>query len=200
MKVIAVVICAIPFLTVASLAYATPTVEVQNGPKVLYGDPACGGGVWTFDSYTLVIKESENEIAHYHFCSSVAVRTAELVTDNIGRSYAFLQYHTGHGTPDVLVQHLVVFEVPLALKKYDLSPYLTVVTSASAGPESRWKYQYQVEKLACGGLRLVLTREIKVFPPGAKVEGVPREKLRTIDVGVPLHCKNGGWKRLTEGL
>lgn len=164
--------------------HAAPTVQLDLGPKTVYGFPACLGR--TDDSVTLLVRDKGKALTHYYFCSS-SMASVKIETDLIGNNYILLEFGTGHGT-NALSGYLMVAGLP---QKFDgtvntLYWYLRTNISGAAGADSRWTYDYRIEKPKCGGLRLVFTRVIE----GAKGEiiSMPAEKTRVIEVGVSAVC------------
>ena len=178
-------------LIIAGLAantdlYARPLVTINSGPKQVNGMQFCAR---VEDTLTMIVSNDRKVVAKHYFCASSGPisTTAQVVTDRAGNNYILLNYGEGHGT-NAVRKYLKIYALPKDLTKLSqgMYDYLRTPISAAAGLTSGWVYRYQIEKLSCGGLRLLLA--LSIDGPKQKVWTEPAQKTRIIDVNVPQGC------------
>jgi hypothetical protein len=158
-------------------ADCAPVVIVQNVPYTL-GEVSNDPSICPRpdDSMTLSVTDEDKELTTYSFCSSYGKATAKIVTDIRGRSYVFLEYAEGHGT-NATEDYLAVYGLA-----EDFNEYFRTPISAGVWPDTRWWYDYEIERPNDGGLRIEFTLDFE----GEGV-GLPNEKSRVISIDTPDH-------------
>jgi hypothetical protein len=157
-----------PKAIVIPLGFPSEHLDLDTGAS-------CSGGG---DGMQLVVTDERRTLLRKNYCSDYGGGGADIVTDNKGLTYLFLQAGVGHGT-EVNQTYLFIFRLQTEpgtlrlIKKVELSRWV--------GPETIAIYKYSVSKPADGGLRLVLKRRIE----GNKIyaTALPKEMVVDIDRG-----------------
>jgi hypothetical protein len=121
-----------------ALSHGTATSDVTITFRSNFGQENIPAGylrgcIYAYDSQTLIVRKSGKQIIAQDFCSSLAEGKGRVVVDNIGRSYIFLVYNSGRGSPEFITEHLVILRVDDGLVECARG-----VVSKAASLDARW--------------------------------------------------------------
>jgi hypothetical protein len=167
MRRLAIAVFAAAFLTAAS-SLGMPQATVRSTGD--YDPNNCG--FWG-DSLTLTISDGDRVIITKRYCSAYGESHARIVSDARAHNYVLLTHSEGHGT-NAKTDYLTVYRLTDKLIKRT-----RVRISEGVGPTARWFYDYTVQTLPQGGLKLVMTLRIEGTPDRGSI---PPEPARVVIV------------------
>lgn len=170
MRQISAIINALLLFYAAVAFPAEPRITISpKWPQLNVESRECGG--FSDDSLILKIKDNGKEIIH-EFCSSYGKADAKITKDALGDNFLILKCGHGRGT-NAVSEYLSVFRLDK-----NLIEYVRIPISEGAGPNSRWYYDYEIERPKEGGLIITLTLRIE----RTDAEWYPKEEKRTIQI------------------